>query len=188
MSEKLPLGMVTAFHAARDPNRPMATFGDETLTRGQMEARANRRARMLAAQGVGHGDFVTAIWWPDGKSILSVPRTGPAHRWNAENAKKTGELSGWEAEPTRLLVDGTNVFTASFDRQVRRHATPTNRVIRVFTGHTDAVYSLAHHRQSGRLASGSHDGEVRIWQVEDGELLLRFVAAPGYTPKLSRTP
>ena len=136
----------------------------------------------------GHGDFVAAIGWSDSKSILSAPRTGPAHRWNAENAKKTGELSGWEAEPTRLLVDGTNIFSASFDRQVRQHATPTNRVIRVFAGHTDAVHSLAHHRPSGRLASGSHDGEVRIWQVEDGELLLRFVAAPGYTPKLSRTP
>ena len=48
MSEKLPLGMVTLFHARRDPDRPMATFGEETRTRGEMEARASRRARMLA--------------------------------------------------------------------------------------------------------------------------------------------
>lgn len=71
MSEKLPLGMVTAFHAARDPNRPMATFGDETQTRGQMEARANRRARMLAAQGIGQGDFVTVVL-PNGFDYLET--------------------------------------------------------------------------------------------------------------------
>jgi WD40 repeat protein len=136
----------------------------------------------------GHDEFVTAIGWPDAKSILSASRTGTAHRWNAGNGKKTGELSGWEAEPTRLLVSGTNVVTASFDRRVRQHAISTNRVIRVFSGHTDAVYSLAFHDQSRRLASGSHDGEIRIWRMEEGELLLRFVAAPGYTPKLSRTP
>ncbi len=59
MSERMPLGMVTAFHAARDPNRPMATFGDETVTRGEMEARANRRARMFAGEGVVQGDMVT---------------------------------------------------------------------------------------------------------------------------------
>jgi len=134
----------------------------------------------------GHGDFVIGLGWPDAKSVLSAARTGPAHRWNAENAKKTGELSGWEAEPTRIVVDGTNAFSASFDRLIRHHVIPTNQVIRIFSGHSDAVQSLALHRTSGRLASGSHNGEVRLWRVSDGELLLRFVAAPGYVPKLSR--
>jgi bile acid-coenzyme A ligase len=69
MNQLMPLGMVTAFHAARAPNRPMATFGDETATRGQMEARANRRARMLAAQGVGQGDMVTLVL-PNGFDYL----------------------------------------------------------------------------------------------------------------------
>ena len=31
------------------------------MTRGEIEARANRRARMLAARGVGQGDFVTIV-------------------------------------------------------------------------------------------------------------------------------
>ena len=71
MSQTMPLGMVTAFHAARDPNRPMATFGDVTVTRGEMEARANRRARMLAAQGVEQGDFVT-VTLPNGADYLET--------------------------------------------------------------------------------------------------------------------
>lgn len=63
--------MVTAFHAARDPDRPMATFGDVTATRGEIEARANRRARMFAAQGVGKGDFVTMVL-PNGFEYLET--------------------------------------------------------------------------------------------------------------------
>ncbi len=136
----------------------------------------------------GHGDFVTAVAWADAKSVLSAPRSGSAHRWNAENAKKIGEFSSWEADLTRLIADGTNVFVASLDRKVRQHTAPGNGLVRTFSGHQDAVYSIALHSSSGRLASGGHDGEVRIWRIDDGALLLRFLAAPGYTPKFSRAP
>ena len=61
MSQPLPLGVIPAFHAARDPNRPTLTFGDLSMTRGRFEARANQRARMLAAEGLGEGDFVTMV-------------------------------------------------------------------------------------------------------------------------------
>ena len=37
----------------------MITFEGKSVSRGEFEARANRRARMLAARGVGQGDFVT---------------------------------------------------------------------------------------------------------------------------------
>ncbi|HWN93457.1 MAG TPA: hypothetical protein VNT99_00370 [Methylomirabilota bacterium] len=49
------------------------------------------------------------------------------------------------------------------------------------------MYSLALHVATKRVASGSHDGEVRVWNSDDGKLLLKFLAAPGYAPKLSRT-
>jgi len=51
---------------------------------------------------------------------------------------------------------------------------------RVFTGHSDWVYSLAIDEKSKRLASGSYDGEVRVWNLEDGQVLAHFIAAPGY--------
>lgn len=61
MSQPLPLGMIATFQAGRDPKRPMVTFAGQSMTRGEIEARANRRARMLAARGVGQGDFVTIV-------------------------------------------------------------------------------------------------------------------------------
>ncbi|WP_439815758.1 AMP-binding protein [Zavarzinia sp. CC-PAN008] len=55
----VPMGQIPAWHARRDPNRPMVTQDGVTYSRSELEARANRRARMLQAQGVGQGDFVT---------------------------------------------------------------------------------------------------------------------------------
>jgi WD40 repeat protein len=134
-----------------------------------------------------HSDFVTAIAWADNRSVISVSRTRTAHRWNMKDAKKTAEYSGWEGDITRLLVSGTNLFSASLDRRVRAHDLESKEIARTFEGHRDAIYSLALHPSSQRLASGSHDGEVRVWNADSGELLLKFIAAPGYVPKLSRT-
>lgn len=64
MAEPLPLGLVPAFHAARDPRRPFVTQGEDTLSRGELEVLANRRARALAACGIGHDDFVVLLMPP----------------------------------------------------------------------------------------------------------------------------
>lgn len=71
MSQPLPLGSIFTFHAKRDPKRPMITFAGETMSRGEIEARANRRARMLGSNGVGQGDFVT-IALPNGFEFVET--------------------------------------------------------------------------------------------------------------------
>ena len=43
-------------------------------------------------------------------------------------------------------------------------------------GHTDRVYSLSLHPDGRRLASGSRDGTVRIWDIETQQELKRYVA------------
>ena len=55
----IPMGSLPAYHARRDPTRPMITIGARTVTREEFESRANRRARALAARGVQQGDMVT---------------------------------------------------------------------------------------------------------------------------------
>jgi WD40 repeat protein len=134
----------------------------------------------------GHSDFVTAVAWVDDKSVISASRTRNAHRWNVKDTKKAAEFSGWEGDPTRLLVFGTNLFSASLDGKVRQQSLESKEKARELGRHRDAIHSLALHSHSKRLASGSHDGEVRILNVDDGKLLLKFSASPGYTPKLSR--
>lgn len=64
MSEVIPLGFVPAFHARRDPDRVFVTLGDDSITRAELETRANRRARMLQGAGIGQDDFVVMMLDP----------------------------------------------------------------------------------------------------------------------------
>jgi len=61
MTTILPLGSLPTYHAQQDPGRACLTHGGQTISRGEFEARANRRARALANHGVGHGDHVALI-------------------------------------------------------------------------------------------------------------------------------
>jgi bile acid-coenzyme A ligase len=67
----IPIGQLLAHHAARDPRRPAITFGEEVVTREGLEARANRRARVLRDCGVGQGDMVT-IALPNGLELYET--------------------------------------------------------------------------------------------------------------------
>jgi bile acid-coenzyme A ligase len=55
----LPVGDLLAYHARKDPDRPAVTFNDVTMGYAQLDALSNRKARQLAALGVGEGDVVT---------------------------------------------------------------------------------------------------------------------------------
>ena len=135
----------------------------------------------------GHSEFVTGVAWPDAKSVITASRNKSAHRWNIKDSKKIAEFSGWDSDVTRVLVSDTNLYSASLDGRVRMHSLGTKELTRTFEPHRDAVHSLASHKPTQRLASGSHDGEVRICSTADGKLLLKFIAAPGYASKVSRT-
>ena len=52
-------GRALTLHAERDPHRPAITVDERTMARAELDALANRMARVFAADGVGEGDFVT---------------------------------------------------------------------------------------------------------------------------------
>jgi bile acid-coenzyme A ligase len=55
----LSYGRAFAWHAERDPDGVAVIFGDEVVTRRELEHRSNRLARGYQAIGVGDGDLVT---------------------------------------------------------------------------------------------------------------------------------
>jgi bile acid-coenzyme A ligase len=61
MANLVPMGFLPTFHAKRDPNRPAITQNGETVTRGDFDARTNRRARQLQKLGVRANDFVAIL-------------------------------------------------------------------------------------------------------------------------------
>ncbi|WP_417620201.1 AMP-binding protein [Parasphingorhabdus sp.] len=58
-SHQVTLSSILAYHARRAPMRVALIVDDIAITYDELDARTNQRARMLAAHGVGGGDFVT---------------------------------------------------------------------------------------------------------------------------------
>jgi WD40 repeat protein len=50
--------------------------------------------------------------------------------------------------------------------------------VRKLTGHNDWVYTLSAHTGRKLIASGSYDGEIRLWNSEDGTMTTSFIAIP----------
>jgi len=50
--------------------------------------------------------------------------------------------------------------------------------IRSFTDHSDWVLSLSVNPTQKRLATGCFDGQVALWNLEDGSPVGRFLAIP----------
>jgi bile acid-coenzyme A ligase len=59
MEDVVPIGRLLALHATQKPGRIALIIGVEQISYAELDARSTRRARMLAAEGVQRGDFVT---------------------------------------------------------------------------------------------------------------------------------
>lgn len=133
----------------------------------------------------GHGTLVFGVAFSgDGKRVLSGGRDREIHAWQSKDAKKSFEFGGFEADVLRILVEGDKLFSCSAGKQVREHQLGEKKaeLVRTFSGHQDVVYALAYHAATKRLATGSFDGEVRVWDAETGKPVVNFIAAPGYRP------
>ena len=83
------------------------------------------------------------------------------------------------------VVQGKQVFAASADGLVKQFDFEAEKEVRTYPGHRDWVYALHGDAGANRLATGSYDGEVRIWDTATGNCLIAFTAAPGLAPKLA---
>lgn len=129
----------------------------------------------------GHGEPVFGVQFlPSGTEIATAGRDKNIRVWNAANAQQVRAIGGFGNEVFRIIItpDG-RLFSCSADQTAREHKLDGNQV-RVFTGHKDWVYAVAFNPKTKKLATGSWEGEVRVWNAEDAKGMLDFVAAPGY--------
>jgi len=139
----------------------------------------SKTGEMLSSY-LGHTEPLMGVAFiSDGKTLCTAGRDKKIHVWAVAEAKKTTEIGGFDSEVFRIVAHSNYVFSCSADKLVRQHSISDGKLIRTFTGHTDWVYSIAVDKEGKRLAAGSFDGQVRIWNIDDGELLIALVAAPG---------
>jgi mono/diheme cytochrome c family protein len=128
----------------------------------------------------GHNERVFGVAFsPDGKQVITSGGDRQLHFWNPDDGKKIANVGGFGHEVYQLELLGGDLLSCSADKTVRQHRVDNRTPVRVYSGHADWVYAVAVHAPSKRVASGSYDGEVRVWNAEDGKELLKFLAAPG---------
>lgn len=136
----------------------------------------------------GHGAPVLGVAWrADGKQVFSTGRDKKIHVWESGladiegkrfGAKKVAEIGGFGERVFRILIHGNMLLSPSADGRARVHEVGSRKLVRTLPDHGDWVLCVAHHAASGRLATGSHDGTVRLWDAKAGKLLKQFRAAP----------
>lgn len=133
----------------------------------------------LEATYQGHTEGVfAAVFSEDGKHAYSAGRDKKIHVWDIKEGKKSSETTV-DGEIYRLILQGNNLFTCGSDQAVRQfRAGDKLELVRTLNGHRDVVYAVAFNATSHRLASGGYDGEVRVWNTENGESVANFKATP----------
>jgi WD40 repeat protein len=132
----------------------------------------------LIASYPGHAAAVRGISiLPESKQVVSVGADGKLQRWDIEGAKKVAEV-GIGLDGFRIVQGPGFVLVPSADKALHRIDLSNNSNAQVMKGHSEWVLSCAHHAGSMRYASGSLNGEVKIWNATDGALVHAWVAKP----------
>ncbi len=134
----------------------------------------------------GHGQPVFGVGFlPDGASVATSGRDNRIRVWTIADSKQAREIAfGGEVFRISTLADGT-AFSGSADKFARQHNLTNAAEVKKFGPHNDWVYAASYHAATKRVASGSHDGEVRLWNYDDGKELGKFIAAPGLSQPLA---
>lgn len=133
----------------------------------------------LEASYMGHEAPVSGVAFsPDGRTVYSCGRDKDVHFWATKDAKRGGKLVGAEGELFRVILAGDQIFSGGADARIRQHKADDRSLVRAMAGHGDRVYALAAHAPGKRLATGAHNGEVRVWNWETGAVTAAFLAVP----------
>jgi len=126
----------------------------------------------------GHGASVRGIASiTDGKQWVSVGADNKLHRWEVENAKKVAEV-GLGGEASKLVKDQAAVWIPNADKHWYRLDLANNAVGTKQPGHEDWITSIAIHSVTGKIATGSMDGSIRLWNLSDGSFIKAWLAKP----------
>ncbi len=126
----------------------------------------------------GHAAAVRGIaFLPDGKQLISTGTDKKMHRWELDGAKKVAEIP-FGGESFKVIRGNTFLFAPSADHQLRSIHWSDNKVAHSLAGYQDWVLSAAYNAGTSRVAGGALNGEVRLWNVTDGNLVRSWISKP----------
>jgi hypothetical protein len=127
---------------------------------------------------------------PDGKVAYSVGEDKNVRSWNAtENGKQVKAADGHGRAVLKVVHHPKQplLVTCGADNTVRTWNADSMAAAKNLTGHADHVFAIAVSPSGQLIASGSFNGEVRIWKTDDGSLVKAFNASPGLPQTAANT-
>jgi WD40 repeat protein len=147
-----------------------------------------RTGEMLAAY-LGHLEPIFGLAWSDdGKELYTVGRDPDLHVWNAADGKPSGGGKGkskgggrvflCNSDTFKVVASFGEVFTCSADGVIREFEQGAPPAAKTFPAASDWIYCLAVDPKAHRIAAGCHNGEIRIYDAQTGDIITHFTAAP----------
>src|SRR5262249_50760606 len=103
----------------------------------------------------GQGDQVFGVAFSaDGKLIFTAGADKKIHAWSPDDGAKKGEIAGFGREVLSVVTYQGKIFSCSADKIAYQHLAEGYKPFKTYSGHTDAVYCVAYHPSTGRLAAG----------------------------------
>jgi WD40 repeat protein len=132
----------------------------------------------------GHDKAVYAVAFsPDGRFALSGSADGTLKLWDVTTVRESWDLQSVThflngvTQASLLAHLGNLVRVEAAQKQVPRIEIPS--AVHTFTGHEKAVTSIAFAPNGKQALSGSADGMLKLWDVENGKLLRSWEGGQG---------
>ena len=130
---------------------------------------------------------------PQGK-VVAIGRSGVVELVDGATRHPLLTLAGIAGKPSALAfsADGMNLFVAAGDAGVSglayQFAVADGKLVRTFTGHTDALYALALSPDGRQLATGGYDQKIKLWDPATGKEIRTLKGHNGCINGLSYRP
>ncbi len=162
-----------------------ATAGEQiaSASRDRTARVYNTISGNLETTYTGQNTPLYAVAFLQNGDVVSGGRDKTIHLWDPLEGKKKADFGAFDGEINALVGTADYVFEGSSDGVVKQYTIADRQPIHSFAGDGGAIYSLAYHAPSHRLASGGYDGVVNLWNTESGALEKSFFAAPGWESK-----
>jgi WD40 repeat protein len=123
------------------------------------------------------GAVDSAVFNPKGTEVLALSNSF-IHKWNLETGQDTLQNTNRGTNVIRISPDN-RYFAYDWGSLIVLADVDDDRIIYRLMGHSETVPRLAFAPDSTRLFSTSLDGTGRLWDIETGQEIRRFVAEQG---------
>jgi hypothetical protein len=130
-----------------------------------------------------HADGVYTVgFMADNAHIVSGGNDKQLRVWKIADAQQVRNM-GLGGEVFRLkMLPENKVLCCSADKTARIYDASNGQQVKIYQGAKEWIYSADTQKDTGKVVTGSYDGEVRIWNADNQQMEKAWIAAPGFTP------